>query len=186
MTCPPPRPKLPWRTGVGVAATVLMALPAYTDFAQTGSSPAGALTADDGYLSKPVSPFDTERPAIANLDPALRAAIQQAATDARRDGVTIMINSGWRSHGYQQQLLDDAVASYGPDEAGRRVNSPDRSTHVTGKAIDAGPPEADRWLQRNGAAYGLCQVYANEIWHYELTTRPGRPCPPQLPDASAD
>ncbi|MBV1856674.1 M15 family metallopeptidase [Catellatospora tritici] len=186
MTCPSPRPKLPWRAGVGVAATALMALPAYGAFAQTGSSSAGALTVDDGYLSEPVSPFDTESPAVANLDPALRAAIQQAATDARRDGVRIMINSGWRSGRYQQHLLDDAIASYGPSEADRRVNGPDRSTHVTGKAVDAGPPVADRWLQRHGAAYGLCQVYANEIWHYELTTRPGRSCPPQLPDASAD
>lgn len=183
MTCPPPRPKLPWRAGVGVAATVLMALPAYAAFGQTS---ADALTVDDGYLSEPVSPFETERPAVANLDPALRAAIQRAAKDARRDGVTILINSGWRSRDYQQHLLDEAVASHGPGEADRLVNGPDRSTHVTGKAVDAGPPEADRWLQQHGAEYGLCQVYANEIWHYELTTRPGHPCPPQLPDASAD
>jgi hypothetical protein len=186
MTCPSPRPSRSWRAGVSAAATVLLALPAYAAFAQTGPSPAGTLTAEDGYLSEPVSPFDTDRPALANLDPALLAAIQQAAAHARRDGVTIVINSGWRSLRYQQHLLDDAVASYGPEEAHRRVNEPDRSTHVTGDAIDAGPPEADRWLQRHGAAYGLCQVYANEIWHYELTTRPGRPCPPQLPDASAD
>ena len=50
-----------------------------------------------------MSPFDTERPAVANLDPAVRAAIQRAATDAHRDGITIMINSGWRSHRYQQK-----------------------------------------------------------------------------------
>ncbi|MFC7759444.1 hypothetical protein ACFQY4_16625 [Catellatospora bangladeshensis] len=45
-----------------------------------------------------------------------------------------------------------------------------------------GPVEADRWLQRHGGAYGLCQIYANEIWHFELRSQP---CPPMLPDASA-
>ncbi|MDI1465386.1 M15 family metallopeptidase [Catellatospora sp. KI3] len=185
MTCPPPRPRPAWRTGVGVATAALIAVPAYAAFAQTRPASADARTAADGYLREPVTPFDTE-PAVADLDPGLRAAVQQATADARADGVAIMVNSGWRSGRYQQQLLDEAIASYGPAEADRRVNGPDRSTHVTGRAVDIGPPEADRWLQRHGAAYGLCQVYANEIWHFELTTRPGRPCPPQLPDASAD
>lgn len=182
MSCPPPRRSLTLRAGVGIAAaTLLVAVPAYAEIASADSG----LTASDGALEEPVSPFDDGHPAVDNLHPDLRNAIRQAAADARDDGVEILINSGWRSRRHQQHLLDEAVAADGPQEAGKRVNTPDRSTHVTGEAIDAGPPEADRWLQRNGAAYGLCQVYANEIWHFELTTVPGRPCPPQLPDASA-
>ncbi|MEU7820658.1 M15 family metallopeptidase [Catellatospora sp. NPDC049133] len=182
MSCPSPRPSLAKRAGVGIAAAALLtAIPAYTEIASADSG----LTASDGALDEPVSPFTDGHPAVDNLDPDLRRAIRQAAADARRDGVEVLINSGWRSRSHQQHLLDEAVAQDGPEEAGKRVNTPDRSTHVTGKAIDVGPQRADRWLQRNGAAYGLCQVYANEIWHFELTTVPGRPCPPQLPDASA-
>jgi hypothetical protein len=28
--------------------------------------------------------------------------------------------------------------------------------------------DATAWLSEHGAGYGLCQVYANEPWHYEL------------------
>ena len=45
--------------------------------------------------------------------------------------------------------------------------------------------EAADWLSRHGSAYGLCQVFANEIWHYELATTPGGRCPEMLPDGSS-
>ena len=38
-------------------------------------------------------------------------------------------------------------------------------------AVDIGQSDATAWLSRNGARYGLCQIYRNEPWHYEL--RPG-------------
>ena len=44
----------------------------------------------------------------------------------------------------------------------------DTSPHVQGAAIDVGPWAATDWLSEHGTAYGLCQVYANEPWHYEL------------------
>jgi hypothetical protein len=188
MSRQPARPWTFWQPVAVVAAAIGFAAPACAAIAQTSAESVDGLTATDGYLpaGRPVSPFDVAQPAVANLDPELRAAIQQAAVDAREDGVTIMINTGWRSRRYQQWLLDEAVGTYGSKaEARKRVNTPDRSTHVTGEAVDAGPPEADRWLIRHGAAYGLCQVYANEIWHFEIRTSPGGTCPPPLPDASA-
>ena len=27
---------------------------------------------------------------------------------------------------------------------------------------------AAEWLTEHGSAYGLCQIYANEPWHFEL------------------
>jgi D-alanyl-D-alanine carboxypeptidase len=39
---------------------------------------------------------------------------------------------------------------------------------VTGDAVDIGPADARAWLAADGAAYGLCQIYRNEPWHYEL------------------
>jgi LAS superfamily LD-carboxypeptidase LdcB len=119
------------------------------------------------------------------LDPALAAAVRRAAADAARDGIELRITSGRRSRAYQQQLLDEAVDRYGGTEARRRVATPDRSKHVTGDAVDVGPTDAAYWLAEHGPAYGLCQVYANEIWHYELLTTPGGTCPPMRPDSSS-
>jgi LAS superfamily LD-carboxypeptidase LdcB len=130
-------------------------------------------------------PFDVERPTVANLDPGLLAALQAAARDARHDGVRLVITSGWRSRAHQQRLFDEAVTTYGSEEEARRyVSTPDTSAHVTGDAVDIGPTDAADWLDQHGAAYGLCQVFANEIWHFELATSPGNGCPPMLPDSS--
>lgn len=148
----------------------------------------GAIGRDDGYIpdGASLSPFEADHPAIANLDPALLEAIQRAAEDARYDGVEVRVTGGWRSAQYQQVLLEQAVSQYGSVEAARRfVNTPGQSTHVTGKAVDVGPTDASYWMSRYGAAYGLCQTYANEIWHYELSDEPGGRCPEPLPDASA-
>jgi D-alanyl-D-alanine carboxypeptidase len=152
-----------------------------------GTSAAAPLGDGDGVIAdnNSISPFDTSRAAIRNLDPALLAAVQQAARDAQERGITVKITSGWRSRSYQQQLLDDAVRKYGTLAAARQyVNTPDKSTHVTGKAVDIGPTDADDWVNRHGADYGLCQAYSNEMWHFELLTKPGGQCPPQLPDAA--
>jgi len=78
------------------------------------------------------------------------------------------------------------VRTYGSEaEARRYVSTPDTSEHVTGDAVDVGPTDADSWLSRHGARYGLCQMYANEVWHYELATTPGGRCPEMWPDASS-
>jgi zinc D-Ala-D-Ala carboxypeptidase len=145
------------------------------------------LTAADGYIDgEGLSPFATDYPAVGNLAPELRAAVQHASTDAARDGVDLMITSGWRSVRYQQSLLDAAIMQYGSEiEARKWVNTPEQSTHVTGKAVDIGPTAADLWLRQHGNRYGLCQIYANEMWHYELATAPGGICPRLIADASA-
>jgi D-alanyl-D-alanine carboxypeptidase len=36
----------------------------------------------------------------------------------------------------------------------------------------------------HGSTYGLCQIYVNERWHFELATEPGGTCPDLLADAS--
>ena len=144
------------------------------------------LGVDDGVVDEAdgISPFADELPALAKLDPALRDAMQAAARDAIADGVDFIVASGWRSVAYQQSLLDAAVVEYGSAEAaGEFVLSPDESKHVTGEAVDIGRTDANSWLSQHGADYGLCQTYANEMWHFELATEPGGDCPPQLSNA---
>lgn len=148
----------------------------------------GPVGAAEGYIADGdwVSVFDTNLPAVGNLQPDLLAAIQWAQADAARDGVDLFITSGWRSERYQQNMLNNAIVTYGSAaEARKWVSTPETSSHVTGNAVDIGPTDAAYWLSRHGAEYGLCQTYANEIWHYELAIEPGGTCPAPISDASA-
>lgn len=143
---------------------------------------------EDGVIDRGdgVTIFDTHLPAIANLDPALRAAVEHATTDAGARGVEMVVTSGWRSAHYQQHLLDEAVRTRGSlEEARKWVSTPELSRHVTGDAVDIGYTDADSWLAQHGTRYGLCTTYANEMWHFELVTEPGGECPPAKADGSS-
>ena len=142
----------------------------------------------DGAVPAGATAFDDDVPAVANLDPDLLEALRRAATDAARDGVTIVVNSGWRSPAYQRRLLHEAVSRYGSKrKATRWVAAADRSFHVSGKAVDIGPSDATAWLFKHGAKYGLCRTYRNEPWHYELRPNSANGgCPSMYADPAHD
>jgi hypothetical protein len=148
----------------------------------------GDLGVADGAVPYRTSVFDDAVPGVANLDPALLKALREAGTDAASAGVELYVNSGWRSPEYQQQLRREAVARYGSEEeAARWVSTAETSAHVAGDAVDIGPPPSAAWLSEHGARYGLCQIYRNEPWHYEL--RPDaieHGCPPMYANPSED
>ena len=148
----------------------------------------GALGEADGLVPDGASVFDDKTPAVANLDPALLGVLRQAATDAADDGVEFYVTSGWRSPEYQEQLLREAVSDYGSDEeAARWVATPETSAHVSGAAVDIGPSDAAAWLSEHGSGYGLCQIYSNEPWHYELRPEAvDHGCPPRYADPTHD
>lgn len=123
--------------------------------------------------------------AATGLDLGLQQRFDDARAAAAADGVELRITSGWRTADEQQRLVDEAVERYGSVEEARRwVLPPESSEHVAGTAIDVGPTEGAYWLQQHGADFGLCQTYANEVWHYEAVTEPGGVCPPMHDDAS--
>jgi hypothetical protein len=142
----------------------------------------------DGAVPGGVTVFDEQYPAVAKLDPALLRAAREAATNAASEGVESYVNSGWRSAGYQEQLLRQAISKYGSEqEAARWVSTPQTSAHVSGDAVDIGPARAATWLSDHGAEYGLCQVYRNEPWHYELRPEAvDHGCPPRYADPTED
>jgi D-alanyl-D-alanine carboxypeptidase len=148
----------------------------------------GAVTEDDGALPDGVTVFDDEYPGLANLDPDLLQALREAATDAADDGIEFYVKSGWRSPEYQNQLLREAVSKYGSEkEAARWIATADTSAHVSGEAVDIGSFDATAWLSEHGAHYGLCQIYSNESWHYELRPQAiDRGCPPMYADPAHD
>ncbi len=80
------------------------------------------------------------------------------------------------------------VATYGSEtEAARWVATADTSAHVSGEAVDIGASDAAAWLSQYGARYGLCPIYDNEPWHFEL--RPDatvQGCPATYADPTQD
>ena len=133
--------------------------------------------------------FDDEIPGVANLDSDLLGALRQAATDAADDGVEFVVDSGWRSPEYQEQLLR---------RGGRRSTAqkrkppagwppPTRLRTCRGTRSTSGPPMPRRGCPQHGAEYGLCQIYGNEPWHYELRPEAGdHGCPPMYADPTHD
>jgi D-alanyl-D-alanine carboxypeptidase len=152
------------------------------------SEPRGALDEADGAVPDGTTVFDDEVPGVANLDSALLGALRRAATDGAADGVEFVVDSGWRSPAYQAQLFRDAVSKYGSEQdAARWVATPNTSAHVSGDAVDIGPSAAAAWLSEHGAEYGLCQIYGNEPWHYELRPEAiAHGCPPMYADPTQD
>jgi LAS superfamily LD-carboxypeptidase LdcB len=102
--------------------------------------------------------------------------------------VEFHVNSGWRSEAYQNQLLREAVDKYGSEEeAARWVATATTSPHVSGDAVDIGDTDATEWLSGHGAEYGLCQIYENEPWHYELRSEAiAHGCPRMYADPTED
>ena len=142
----------------------------------------------DGEVPQGATVFDDRFPAVANLDPGLLRALRRAATDARGQGIAFSVNSGWRSRRYQEQLFRQAIAKYGStQEAERWVARPGTSAHESGEAVDLGPSAATAWLSEHGAAYGLCQIYGDEPWHYELRPEAAdHGCPREYADPTHD
>jgi hypothetical protein len=200
MTASEPAPTAGRRTRLTIRAVLVVANVAlvgvfihhtlassYTPVGSSSDTSHRALDEADGAVPEGVTVFD-DVPAVANLEPELLAALRKAAMDAADDGVEFFVNSGWRTPAYQEQLLRAAVSKYGSEEeAARWVATPETSPHVLGQAIDIGRSDATAWLSKHGARYGLCQIYDNEPWHYEL--RPDavdHGCPPRYADPTHD
>jgi hypothetical protein len=152
------------------------------------TSDGGEVTEADGVLPDGATVFDDQYSGIANLDPYLLVALRDAAKEASNDRVEVTINSGWRSRNYQDALLRAAVAEYGSvDEAERWVATADTSPHVSGNAVDVGSADGTTWLSEHGAEYGLCQIYRNEPWHFELRPQAvEHGCPRMYADPTRD
>jgi zinc D-Ala-D-Ala carboxypeptidase len=178
--------------GLLVIAVIVGAL-GYQSLASSSSStaalPIGIPRGEaDGAVPDGTTVFDDEVSGVVNLDPALLGALRRAATEAEDRGIELFVESGWRSPAYQEQLLDDAVSKYGSRrEAARWVATPTTSAHVSGNAVDIGRSDATAWLAEHGAGDGLCQIYRNEPWHYELRPEAvDHGCPAMYADPTHD
>jgi hypothetical protein len=124
---------------------------------------------------------------VSDLNIYVKNRFLAAQSEARREGVTLVITSGFRTAARQDYLYKRAIAKYGSaEEASKWVLPPDKSHHPDGIALDInypGDPEDTKWLELNGYKYGLCRVYKNEWWHFEPLVAPGETCPPLVANA---
>jgi hypothetical protein len=162
--------------------------PATAHVERRHSARGGSLGEAGGAVPDGTTVFDDAVPGVGNLDPALLGALRRATADAAGDGVELDVDSGWRSRAYQEHLLREAIAKYGSEAAASRwVATPDTSAHVSGDAVDIGPSGAAAWLSAHGAGYGLCRIYGNEPWHFELRAgAAAHGCPAMYADPTDD
>lgn len=102
------------------------------------------------------------------MRPDVGVAFDRMAAAARRAGVTLVVNSGFRSDAEQAALF----AAH-PDP--RWVAPPGRSLHRCATELDLGPESAYGWLAANAARFGFVQRYSWEAWHYGYSAGPA-PC----------
>jgi D-alanyl-D-alanine carboxypeptidase/Transglycosylase SLT domain/Putative Flp pilus-assembly TadE/G-like len=111
------------------------------------------------------------------MRPDVAAAFDRLYAAARHDGVTLVINSGYRSDAEQAKLF-----AQHPDP--RWVAPPGRSLHRYGTELDLGPPSAYGWLGRNASRFHFIQRYSWEPWHFGYGINP-RSAPPVADGRSA-
>jgi soluble lytic murein transglycosylase-like protein len=93
------------------------------------------------------------------MRPDVALAFDRMEAAARRDGVTLVITSAFRSNAEQAELFARRPHP-------RWVAPPGTSLHRLGTELDLGPPAAYGWLAANAERFGFVQRYAWEPWHY--------------------
>lgn len=100
------------------------------------------------------------------------SAVEQLVAAAAKDGVNLMLVSGYRSYGLQQAVYNGNVASEGQAQADKTSARPGHSEHQTGLGADLGAtsgacqlqacfgqtPEG-QWLAANAHKYGFVIRY---------------------------
>jgi len=102
------------------------------------------------------------------MRPDVAAAFDRMAATASRDGVVLVVSSGFRSDAEQAALF-----AANPDP--RWVAPPGQSLHRCATELDLGPDSAYGWLAANAVRFGFVQRYSWEAWHYGFD-RPPAPC----------
>lgn len=103
------------------------------------------------------------------MTPGTARAFVAMARAASRDGITLRIESAYRSDERQAELWAEALQKYGSPEAARKwVAPPGHSNHRTGKALDIHTTDAiHAWLKAHAPGFGFRQPMSWEPWHWE-------------------
>lgn len=113
-------------------------------------------------------------------------AFTEMANAAKKDNITLIINSGYRTYEYQKSIYDSYKKTGGEEYADSYAARPDYSEHQTGLALDIvsygmtmknfADSDTYKWLIANCTDYGFILRYPKgkekitgyeyESWHY--------------------
>lgn len=117
------------------------------------------------------------------LRSAAASSLEEMAAAARKDGLTLLASSAYRSYAYQAELYERNARQMGREAADRVSARPGHSQHQLGLVIDFGSitdefaqtPEG-LWLSANASRFGWSLSYPDgyeeitgyrwESWHY--------------------
>jgi len=129
--------------------------------AQLAPGAASTFTAGAGEYQGPLA-YRQGKP----MRPDVALAFDRMAAAAARDGVSLIVVSGFRSNAEQARLF----AAH-PDP--RWVAPPGRSLHRLGTELDLGPASAYGWLAAHGSAFHFVRRMDYEPWHYGFALNAG-------------
>jgi transglycosylase-like protein with SLT domain/D-alanyl-D-alanine carboxypeptidase-like protein len=125
------------------------------------SAPAGLGAAGAGEYAGPLE-YRQGKP----MRPDVARAFDRMAASAAADGVSLIVNSAFRTNAEQAALF-----ARHPDP--KWVAPPGQSLHRLGTELDLGPAAAYGWLSRNAGRFHFVQRYSWEPWHYGFTLNAG-------------
>lgn len=96
------------------------------------------------------------------LRPDVAQAWNAMKRSARKAGVSLTLNSAYRTREQQQALYN----AYLHDD-GNLAAAPGKSDHGWGTTIDAADSRGYAWLQKNAGEFGFSNTVESEPWHYE-------------------
>ena len=116
------------------------------------------------------------------VTPETRDAVVAMAAAAQEQGIRLEVDSGFRSYGFQKRVLEGLLAKGRPFlNAIRWTAPPGYSEHITGRAVDFVPSDADfkdvpayEWLRKHAADFCFTESYPLgnaggfdwEPWHW--------------------
>lgn len=162
------------------------------DFSQEDLSPFYLIdkkhSVSQNYVPKNLIPLKNGEAFALNknnlsLRPEAYDALKKMAEAAKKDGITLVVSSTYRSYEYQKNLFDYWVSVDGLEEAERESARPGTSQHQLGMAIDFAPVDdefdktaAGKWVYENAANYGWSLSFPKgyedvtgyrwECWHF--------------------
>ena len=115
-----------------------------------------------------------------------KEAFEQMASDAKKESLSIIAMSAYRSYDYQVNLYNNYTKTDGKEKADTYSGRPGYSEHQTGLAVDVYNGKTKytefhntkefTWMQNNGYKYGFIlrfpkdktkeTGYEYESWHY--------------------
>ena len=117
------------------------------------------------------------------IRPEALDALKKMSLAAKRDGITLLVSSVYRSYQYQENLFNYWVSVDGLEEAERESARPGTSQHQLATAVDFGSISDDfdqtrmgQWVYRNASDYGWSLSFPKgyedvtgyrwECWHF--------------------